>query len=203
MQRQIKSDRRTRQTGKFIRDAFLQLIAEKGYPAITIQDITDRAEMNRSTFYYHYKGKEELLEQCIHEMLSLAEKDIMRPAGTNDQETNSTECNDQIRFYIRLFEHISGQADFYRVMLRHVPLCGQRLSGIIQQFYQARIFSNHPIADNLVISRELLTTYITGAYTAVILSWLEQGLPYTPASMAQQLSLVMNKGPYRAAGLLQ
>jgi AcrR family transcriptional regulator len=54
-------DRRVRRTESAIRAAFESLIAEKGYSAVTIQDILERADVGRSTFYAHYRDKEDLL----------------------------------------------------------------------------------------------------------------------------------------------
>ncbi|RXZ84870.1 TetR/AcrR family transcriptional regulator [Paenibacillaceae bacterium] len=196
-----KADRRIRRTNRSIRDAFVQLIAERGYPSITVQDITELADINRSTFYYHYKDKEDLLEQSIASMLSLAEKDIMRPAVLHDGNSKKKGAEAPLLFYTLMFEHIGKHEQFYRVMLKHVPLFGQQLSEMIQRLYSASISVMQPDENQLLVSSRLLTAYVTGAFTAVILSWLEEELPFSPAHMASQLSQVMMKGPHQAAGL--
>jgi len=56
-----KLDRRVQRTRELLRNALMQLIREKGYDAITIQDITDKANLGRTTFYLHYETKDELL----------------------------------------------------------------------------------------------------------------------------------------------
>lgn len=55
-------DPRAKRTRKYIQDAFAELLGEKDFEAISIQDIMDRAELNRATFYNHYQDKYELLE---------------------------------------------------------------------------------------------------------------------------------------------
>ncbi|HEU4552123.1 MAG TPA: TetR/AcrR family transcriptional regulator [Chitinophaga sp.] len=57
----LQNDRRTQKTRQYLAGALKELIVEKGYDAITIQDIIDRANVGRSTFYSHYESKEELL----------------------------------------------------------------------------------------------------------------------------------------------
>lgn len=57
----LRDDRRTQKTKKLLAEALKELVIEKGYDAITIQDIIDRANVGRSTFYNHYESKEELL----------------------------------------------------------------------------------------------------------------------------------------------
>src|ERR1700679_1797158 len=56
-----KDDRRTEKTKKYLAVALSELIIEKGYESVTIQEIIDRANIGRSTFYAHYENKEELL----------------------------------------------------------------------------------------------------------------------------------------------
>lgn len=61
-------DLRVRRTRQLIHQAFMELMAEKNFQAITVQDITSRAMVNRSTFYDHYVDKYALLEQSVSDM---------------------------------------------------------------------------------------------------------------------------------------
>ena len=61
-----KIDPRVKRTRALIQKAFLELFGEKEFEAITIQDITQKAEINRATFYAHYPDKFALLEISIH-----------------------------------------------------------------------------------------------------------------------------------------
>lgn len=56
-----REDRRIQKTKKLLIEALGELIIEKGYEAITIQDIVDRANVGRSTFYAHYESKDQLM----------------------------------------------------------------------------------------------------------------------------------------------
>ncbi|MEO8397816.1 MAG: helix-turn-helix domain-containing protein, partial [Chloroflexota bacterium] len=60
-----KPDRRIERTRQLLSKALMDLIIERGYDTITIQDITDRANVSRATFYLHYKDKDELLYQSM------------------------------------------------------------------------------------------------------------------------------------------
>src|SRR5947207_8618855 len=62
-------DRRIQKTVKLLREALVSLISEKPYDSIVIKEILDRANVGRSTFYMHFRDKDELLLSGIHEML--------------------------------------------------------------------------------------------------------------------------------------
>jgi AcrR family transcriptional regulator len=60
-----EQDRRVQKTRHALQEAFIDLILEKGYNAVMLQDILDRANVGRSTFYAHYRDKEDLLANCF------------------------------------------------------------------------------------------------------------------------------------------
>ncbi len=64
-----KIDLRIRRTKKSIRDAFFELISEKGFDSVTVKDITDRALISRNTFYLHYEDKFDLLNKISNELM--------------------------------------------------------------------------------------------------------------------------------------
>ena len=63
-----KTDRRAQRTRELLQKALIELIAERGYDAITIQDIVDCANVGRTTFYQHYNSKDNLFVSC-HEAI--------------------------------------------------------------------------------------------------------------------------------------
>ncbi|MFZ0076289.1 MAG: TetR/AcrR family transcriptional regulator, partial [Exiguobacterium undae] len=74
-----KTDLRVQKTQLLIRNAFLELIDEKGFTSMTVQNIADKAMIGRGTFYLHYKDKYDLMDQLIEFNLNkLAE--IIQPS---------------------------------------------------------------------------------------------------------------------------
>src|SRR5260221_8880027 len=65
-----KNDRRVQRTRDLLQKALIDLISECGYDAITIQDIVDRANVGRTTFYVHYTSKDELFMTCHKAIIS-------------------------------------------------------------------------------------------------------------------------------------
>lgn len=62
-------DRRVRRTRRLLHRSLIELMLERGYARITVQDILDRADVGRSTFYSHYRDKDDLLAVSCTEFL--------------------------------------------------------------------------------------------------------------------------------------
>ena len=69
------TDRRIEKTRRALKDALIYLIQDKSFESIGIQEILDRANVGRSTFYIHYASKYELLHDCFQDFGKLIQKD--------------------------------------------------------------------------------------------------------------------------------
>ena len=88
-EQQVK-DRRVQKTQGLLREALVSLIHEKSYNAIAVKEILDRANVGRSTFYTHFRDKDELLVSGIHEMMrSLHSAGLPSPAKGYEKITRS------------------------------------------------------------------------------------------------------------------
>src|SRR5688572_1470420 len=107
-----KVDPRVQRTQNLLRDALIELIDEKTYEKITIQDITTRATVNRATFYRHFLDKDELLNQSIDKML----KELFGEASKFYSVSKNV---DELQKYVasHIFEHIARHKKFFQVML--------------------------------------------------------------------------------------
>lgn len=79
-------DRRVRRTRRLLAEAFVALVLGVGYERITVQDILDRADVGRSTFYAHFRDKQALLETCFDDMREQLKTvlDTMKPGEPSD-----------------------------------------------------------------------------------------------------------------------
>lgn len=68
--KELKQDRRIRRTQKLLKDSLIELMQEKEFKNITVKDITERADLNRGTFYLHYSDTYHLLQDIEDEVLS-------------------------------------------------------------------------------------------------------------------------------------
>lgn len=77
-------DLRVRRTLKAIRNAFYELVLEKNYSDISITELTEKAEINRKTFYLHYSSLEDLLKEVEQEVTDNILENIHRSAENLD-----------------------------------------------------------------------------------------------------------------------
>src|SRR5579883_3517635 len=80
-------DRRAQRTRQLLRQAAIETMKEKGFLAMTIQDIADRATVNRGTFYAHYPDKYALLDELIHDQFQALLKKSLPPEACWNMQT--------------------------------------------------------------------------------------------------------------------
>ncbi|MEH7458708.1 TetR family transcriptional regulator [Bacillus pseudomycoides] len=195
------NDPRVKRTRQAIRDALISLIHEKSFDSITVQDIAEKATVNRATFYSHYYDKYDLLDKSIQEILTTL-ADILKPKNLDKSEFKLT-LDTPHPVFLSLFSHIAENAFFYQVMLGEngIPKFSSQMMKAIQTNLLLSLSISQPNEEKLVVPRDILISYVTGAHLGMVISWLKQNMPYTPHYMALQLSRLIILGPYTAAGL--
>lgn len=194
-----KPDRRIARTKKLLFDALMELINEKSFADITLEDITKRADVARTTFYLHYKDKDELLldgTRAMYDDLLMQYKDFTPPQA-DEPDPFMDDATD--------FEHVARYADFYRVMLG--PNGSQKfLIGILN--YLPKLFQpgiSHalfPEKDNFRMPKELAAYFLAGAEIGVMTWWLHQNkMEFSPQDMARMANLLCMYGMNWACGL--
>ncbi|PJN91617.1 TetR/AcrR family transcriptional regulator [Bacillus sp. mrc49] len=192
-----KVDPRVRRTDNLLRDSLIELMDEKSYESITIKDITERATLNRATFYRHYEDKEDLLNKSIDRML----EDLF---GDASKFYSVTKDPHELQHYVALhiFEHIARSNKFFHVMLikKGIPNFLQYLKDFIFQFYDHMILETDVKEEELPVTKEVIVSYISAAYIGVISWWLENDMPFSSASMAEQMIQINMQGPIQLLG---
>jgi AcrR family transcriptional regulator len=98
------ADRRARRSIRLLKQSFRELVSEKGFSSVTVQDITDRADVNRSTFYAHFTDKYALLDEIIRDKFQQhLENQLPQDAGWNKLHLGIL-----IRTVLMYFEDVHG-----------------------------------------------------------------------------------------------
>lgn len=175
-----KDDRRIQRTRKLLRESMLQLFLERGYDDISIQDVTDKANLGRATFYLHYREKDDLLADVMRwqfeEFVSVAPPIISPKTKTVDPKRIQ-----------QLFEYAESRYDFFRIlMIGKGSVVGSRyLQQAIRDDYRRdidRMQEEYGIVPS--IPREFIENYYAGAMISLIYWWLDNDMPFTPEEMA-------------------
>lgn len=194
-----KTDRRVQRTREVLQKALIDLIGEREYDAITIQDITDRANVGRTTFYLHYLGKDELFMSCHEAIVGTFSSGALYPHPLSREELLSPEVpagtTSAYRHlkdvWLRLYPVFQGKDG---------PLILRRMRDRSAQEIEANLLTAFPGAES-TIPLDLLSNYLAGAQIALVQWWLEKRHPYTPEELAQAFHRVQRAAICEAFGL--
>jgi AcrR family transcriptional regulator len=181
-------DRRVAKTLALLQHAHLAMIVEKGYDAVTVEDICARAKVGRSTFYAHFTGKEDLhrrgLEALRHELTGPGHAAGRAQAGAPG-----------LAFSLPMFEHARAHLDLYRA------LTGSRGGVVamesIRQLLCDAVRAELPATAALpppAPPRELVVQHVVGAYLAILTWWLDTGATIPASEMDAMFQRLMRQG---------
>lgn len=177
-----KIDPRIKRTKRMFKEALVSLIQENGDKSrLTVQAIADRAELNRATFYLHYRDIEDLMQQMIDETLEEIYTTI-KPSIDN-QKSNEQGSRTQ---FILFLEHFYRNAGLYNVMLENKDFrkrVFEILLEIIRFWAEVRKGKGRPFK----VPNEIIVSSTFG----IISWWLQEGTPYSPSYLAEQIILMI------------
>jgi len=192
-----KTDRRVQRTRELLRKALIELISERGYDAITIQGLVDRANVGRTTFYLHYSSKDELFISC-HEAI-VSEFHFGPHHSLSREELLSPEAPPRM---ISAYRHLlDARALLYPIFRgKDSLLILRRIRDRIAQEIEASLRAAFAEADS-TIPFDVLVNYLAGAQIALVRWWLEKRQPHTPENLAQTFHRLQRAAIRDAFGL--
>ena len=187
MSHEEQTDLRIRRTQKFLQEAMIELITEKGFGAITVGDIAERAMINRATFYRHYQDKYDLVAKIFEETANeLVEN--MQPVH---KDTGHMETENPPEIWIQVFEHVAEHDRLYRAMLgkNGSPWFAARMrEHTIKLMLEQERRWKHQVEPGQPIDpampQELPVMQLSHVLIGTIVWWLESEKSYTPRQMA-------------------
>lgn len=171
-------DRRVRRTKKQLKEALTELILEKGYDDVSVQEIIDRADVGRTSFYTYFKSKEDLLLQNLDDL-----ENMFRP----NQEKNHDD------FSLKMFEHLQENWRLARLLLgnKKIPLVRNYTQNILFKYYKKQYQEKYGTTKT-DFEIEGAAVFISGALMSLILWWFSMKKPVSPEEM-NRLFMAMNK----------
>jgi len=183
MSHEEQTDLRIRRTHHFLQEAMTELITEKGFDAITVGDIAERAMINRATFYRHYQDKYDLVARIFEETTNHLVENMKPPRKDIDP-------GEKVEIWNQLFEHVAEHARLYRAMLgkNGSPWFAARMrEHIIKLMLENERRWKHqvkPGQPDPAMPQELPVTQLSHVLIGTIVWWLENEKSYTPRQMA-------------------
>ena len=172
-------DRRIQKTRALLHEALGSLIREKPYDEIAVKEILDRANVGRSTFYMHFRDKDELLASGIYDMLQGLHHSELPMTGKKHERL--------IRFSLPVFEHIQRHRQLGAAGMgaRGRAILHERLQHVLSEL----------IADDLEKVRqgrrksagqlpsELIVPYVASTFVLVLNWWVESDSSLGPTEI--------------------
>jgi AcrR family transcriptional regulator len=177
-----KVDRRIAKSQEAIKKALIELMSEKNFDDITIQDISDHANVSRGTIYLHYVDKFDLLDKLIEEHIN--------EMGEICEATLAAEYKDA---NLPWFEYLESHFLFFSTMLKSKGALSFR-----SQFHEFLIDEFKDEVDtsqgkNHELDQAVLLQFIVTSYVGIVEWWITNGMPYPPQVMADQVGILLER----------
>ncbi|TBL67995.1 TetR/AcrR family transcriptional regulator [Paenibacillus thalictri] len=177
-----KVDRRILKSQEAMKKAVIELMTEKNFDDITIQDIADRANINRGTIYLHYQDKYDLLDKLIEAHIYEL------------RELGEWACRlDWSSALLPFFEYFEKNYLFFSTMLasQGAPSFRKRLFDYITEGFKDEI--DKESGRNTDLSEAVMLQYTGNAYVGVIEWWIRNGMPSPPQEIAKQVGALLER----------
>jgi len=181
-----RTDPRILRTRQLLRDAVIELLEEMEIEKISVNRIAERAQINRVTFYQHYRDLPDMLVKMSDAMIEEIQQVMSNyPEAAEKEEWPLLE---------NLLKHIAENARFYKVMLtsRQVTIFTDRLFSLLSEIISARLDKKQgdPGIRATNVQREIAIWYGSSALIGTIVAWLRKDMPYSPAYLVKQIILL-------------
>lgn len=182
-------DRRIQRTRPLLQEALFHLIVKHGYECITIADITEHANLGRTTFYLHYRDKEDLLQESINVLLHDLHLDV---------ELETDEPCTYSMMSIRIFQHVARRQQLYQAMLKEAGPT-RTLEDVMRTYFTElcqRFLPKNPlnVGSSSLMSSEVLAIHAAGSLLSLLSWWLNQEAPLSSEDMGTIYCQLMAKG---------
>jgi AcrR family transcriptional regulator len=200
-----QADPRIERTDKLLKNALIELTAERGFDSITVGDIAERAKVNRATFYRHFQDKYDLVERIFQEAIEILRSDLGPPG---EDALNTDPQNPPVR-WVKLLGHFFEHERLYRPLLGRygsswfVARMRDQIINIVEEREQLRdripILRQTPRQTK--IPMKVAITLVSTLFVSTIAWWLESGREYSPEQIASWFLEIVINGYVDALGL--
>ena len=164
------ADRRALRTRAALREAIVALMTERGWDEIAVQDVCERANIGRSTFYSHYANKEELLIGGLKDLRIGLQAQYKQRNTADIVSTQSV----GLQFAPGLIQHAHEQRKLFRALI------GRRSGYVVQQRFREmliRLVTDELSQSTTAIPRQAAACFLAGGFMEILAWWVDQRTP--------------------------
>ena len=194
------TDRRSIRTRSSICQALIELIETKGFEVLTVTDITRQAKINRSTFYLHFRDKNDLLMQMEAEITQNFEKILLKDLAINFREIENRGVAAPV--VVAMFNYFKENARTIGALLElkgELSLHNQIMKVIQKNISLGLLQGIQSIRFN--VPAEYLFAYMISAHLGVVQAWIKKGCLESPDEMATYLLKLSLYGPFQSVDI--
>ena len=187
-------DRRSARTRRALHEALISLILRKGYDAITVQEIIDKADIGRATFYAHYRGKEDLLRGGFDALRAELRGAALSKRGAGQ--------DGPLAFSLAMFEHACAYRDVYRAMVggRGGVVAIHEIRRVLSEMVKEEL---SVFQDDGAVSRELALHFVVSTFLTVLTWCLERKSKLAPSEVDAMFRRLVVNGIGRSIGAVR
>jgi AcrR family transcriptional regulator len=184
-------DRRVQRTRRLLQEALLALIIEKGYAHVTVQEIIDRANVGRATFYAHFLNTQDLLESGFERLRA-----DLAPAHAPAVGTKGSPGERALGFTLPLFRHAKGDHRLYKALVSKrsgeaMGIVRAQIEGVLAEMLRANLATMVPRGTRVPVPLEITVQMVVGALYELLAWWLDRDMPYAPEEMDRYFKRLM------------
>ena len=176
-----KNDRRSQRTRQALGDALVELMMERGYDAISIKDIINRANVGRSTFYSHYADKDELFVSQLDRLMDLLSQHVPQERSEGNPFFPS----------LGLLQHIQEKWKLYKILAwgSGVDVLSKHLQKSLSEKIEQGLVES---GQTYEVPVPIIANFLAGSFLSLVKWWLDNKMTYSPEQvdeMFQKLAL--------------
>lgn len=196
-----KMDRRKARTRAFLRQALIEVIEDKGIEHITVSQLSEKADINRGTFYLHYTDAVDLLEQVKAEMYEGLTK-RMEQLNPYDYLAYAAK-GEPDPMMVKVFEYYGEHADFFRAILgpKGDPAFAVRIKEFLKKHHISKILDIQPDLAETILPKDYMVEYFAASNLSILLHWMETGMRESASTIALMITQILGNGVRQLYGI--
>ncbi|WP_019774211.1 TetR/AcrR family transcriptional regulator [Streptococcus sobrinus] len=195
------TDIRYLRTEKLIFDALISLLSEKSYEKISVQDITDRAMINRTTFYAHYADKDQL-QAGIQKQLMDQLSDMIDAAQVTSGDTVKVKKAEKL--LADFYHGIEKDPAVAKIVSRSISqeLVKEKFSQLLQEKYAHLLAKLNVLESGQPVPTDFIVAYLTSIFTGTLYWWLKSDFAMPAKELARLVITLISNGHLTVMGVI-